>query len=84
MRYSVMFYLLLHAEPFTTDVKSFTNHRVHLTNSAVGATVHPIADFWDHLDHTGVDRVMMRNKLKDLVVKAVFSAQVNEKSFIYS
>jgi hypothetical protein len=69
--------MMVAAEKFTTDKSNFENRRAHLTNSAVGATVHPLADFWEHLDHEGVDREAVHTKIADLVVKAVFSAQAS-------
>jgi hypothetical protein len=75
--------MMVAAEEFTVDPASFTNRRVHLTNSAVGATIHTLADFWKHIDSLprgAVDNRSLWASLSDLAVKIAFSSQVGPPS----
>lgn len=76
--------MMVAAEPFSVDQATFNNQRVHLTNSAVGATVHHVSEFWQHLDRVSssglVNRSTLWAALSDLAVKVVFSSQVGPVS----
>mmetsp|Transcript_7442 Transcript_7442/g.19126 ORF Transcript_7442/g.19126 Transcript_7442/m.19126 type:complete len:558 (+) Transcript_7442:172-1845(+) len=71
--------LMVAAEAFSADPAAFTNRRIHLTNSAVGATVAPLVDFWRRLSGLGWSASKQRalwQAFADLAVKVAFSSQV--------